>query len=136
VYGPISERKIIKNSIVNIKNLYNIGKESTVSFNMSPEGNGIYKIGESVYQGYSFGLASAKAEVVQYSSNTNILKVKNLQGDFKSNTYLYGLDSQAEYTLDSIADSNVLMATANSIVVPFSANANSYYTVNTTITEY
>lgn len=136
VYGPVTERKIIKNSIVNIKNLKNIGQDITVSFNMSSSGNGIYKIGESVYQGYSFGLASAKAEVISYSSNTHILKVKNLQGDFKSNTYLYGLDSQAEYIIDSVAESNVLMATANTIVVPFSANANSYFTVNTVITEY
>lgn len=136
VYGPVSERKIIKNSIVNIKNLSNIGAESIVQFYMDPVGQGTYKTGEYVYQGYSFGLASAKAEVVSYSNSSKILKVKNVEGDFKSNTYLYGLNSQAEYMIDSIVGSNAIYAKANTIVVPFDATANSYYTINTKITEY
>jgi hypothetical protein len=136
LYGAISESSVIKQSIVNIKNLSNIGAKDTISLNVSSTGTGTYKIGEEVFQGYSFGMASGKAEVVSYSNVTNILKVTNLQGDLKTNTYLYGVTTGTERTLINVLGANSRMASINVAVIPKNALANSNYKIKTTITEY
>jgi hypothetical protein len=136
LYGNINQGSVIKQAIVNIKNLLNIGAQDTVSLNVSSSGTGTYKIGEEVFQGYSFALASGKAEVLSYSNTTNILKVTNIEGDLKTNTYLYGVSSGAEHILLNVIGANVRMATVNTAVVPKDALPNSNYTITTTITEY
>jgi hypothetical protein len=136
LYGAISESSVIKQALVNIKNLTNLGSKDTISLSVSPEGTGIYKVGESVFQGYSLSMAAGKADVVSYSNNTNILQITNLVGDLKTNTYLYGASSGAEHTLIDVVNSNSHLATANVAVVPKDASPNSNYTIVSTTTEY
>jgi hypothetical protein len=136
LYGAINESSVIKQSLVNIRNLANIGAKDTISLNVSSTGTGTYKIGEEVFQGYSFAMAGGKAEVISYSNVTNILQVTNLQGDLKTNTYLYGVTSGAEHLLVGVVGSNSIMATANVSVIPKNALPNSNYIIKTTITEY
>jgi hypothetical protein len=135
IYGQISERNVIKQTLVSLNNLTGLTQEDTISLNMSSSGNGRYKDGEQVYQGYSYDTAAGTARVVSYSNTTNQLKVTNVHGSLQTNTFVYGLTSHAEYILNSFDISNTRYALANTIVVPGSANATSYFTSVTTITE-
>ena len=136
LYGAINESSVVKQSLVNIRNLTNLGSKDTISLNVSSEGTGTYRIGEPVFQGYSFSMSSGKAEVVSYSNTTNILQITNLIGDLKTNTYLYGASSGAEYILVGVVNSNSYLATANVSVVPKDALPNSNYVITSTTTEY
>ena len=138
VYGSTSEGKIIKSANTNIMNLDYFEKNGRAVFNMAPVGFGKYKIGETVYQGYSFDTARASATVLSYSNTANKLLVTDINGIFKSNTEIIGLDSFAEYNLVSFdsANANSMMVNINSYVNPANATSNSAYTIKTTITEY
>jgi len=138
VYGAISQGKIIKNSFVNILDLDSSVNDGKVTFNMSPAGFGIYKEGETVYQGYSLDTASATGTVLYYSNTTDQMVITDIDGRFKTNTEIIGLDSFAEYTLLSVqgANANNKMVTINSYVNPANATINSAYTIETTVTEY
>jgi hypothetical protein len=138
VYGAVSQAKIIKNSFVNILDLDSSVNDGKVTFNMSPAGFGIYKEGETVYQGYSLDTASATGTVLYYSNTTDQMVITDINGGFKTNTEIIGLDSFAEYTLLSVdgVNANNKMVTINSSVNPANATINSAYTIVTTVTEY
>jgi hypothetical protein len=138
VYGPVTGGKIIKDAFINILNMNSIQKAGRSTFNMSPSGFGYYKEGETVYQGYSLDTALATATVLYYSNVTNEMVVTEINGDFRSNTEIIGLDSFAEYTLLSYAGANAnnKMVTINSYPEPANATINSAYTIVTTVTEY
>jgi hypothetical protein len=138
VYGSTSEGKIIKSANTNILNLDYFDKDGKAIFNINPVGFGKYKIGETVYQGYSFDTAKATATVLSYSNTTNRMVVTDINGVFRTNTEIIGMDSFAEYTLKSFdsANANSMMVNINSYVNPANATSNSAYTIETTITEY
>jgi hypothetical protein len=64
--------------------------------------------------------------------------ITDINGGFKTNTEIIGLDSFAEYTLLSVdgVNANNKMVTINSSVNPANATINSAYTIVTTVTEY
>jgi len=138
VYGSYSEGKIIKSANTNIMNLEYFNQNGKAIFNMDPIGFGKYKIGETVYQGYSLDTAKATAKVLSYSNTTNKLSVSEINGIFRTNTAIIGLDSFAEYDLLSFdsANANNMLVKIHSYVNPANATSNSTYTIDTTITEY
>ncbi len=138
VYGSYSEGKIIKSANTNIMNLDYFEKDGKAIFNMESAGLGKYKIGETVYQGYSFDTARATATVFSYSNTTNRLIVTDVNGIFRTNTEVIGLDSFAEHNLLSFdsANANSMMVKIHSYTNPANAASNSTYTIETTITEY
>jgi hypothetical protein len=138
VYGSYSEGKIIKSANTNIMNLDYFEQNGKALFNISPTGFGKFKIGELVYQGYSLDTARATATVLSYSNTTNKMLVTDINGIFKTNTEIIGLDSFAEYNLASFdsANANNMMVKIHSYVNPANATSNSTYTIETTITEY
>lgn len=137
VYGAVAEQKIIKTAFVNMLDLGVFEKDARATFNMANTGFGTYMIGETVYQGYSLDTAKATATLVSYDSVNDKMKVSNINGNFRTNTEIIGLDSFAQYNLLSFdtANSNGKVVIVNSYVDPTNATVNSAYTIVSTVTE-
>lgn len=136
IYGAVTEAAVIKRAFVNILNGYDLSDVDTATFSMEPSGFGKYKEGETVFQGYSLGTATAVADVISYSSLNNELIVTNIKGNFTSNTIVYGFDSFSEFNLENFTVSNNKIITIETFVNPESANVNSEFIIETNITEY
>ena len=85
IFGKITETGLIKTSITNV--LSTITPEDTVVFNMATPGIGKYQTGETVYQGYSAGTATATGKVVVWNNNT--LHLTNINGNFVSSSPIW-----------------------------------------------
>jgi hypothetical protein len=135
IFGKISEAGLIKTSITNIYN--QISPDDTVVFNMANTGTGIYQTGETVYQGYSAGTATATGKVIVWSNNK--LHLTNINGNFTSSIPVWGTISNANYNFTGYnVTSKQPVQLAEIIVVPnpTTANSNGPYTYTTTITEF
>ena len=100
IFGKQTATNLITHSISSI---YNLNSTSDViSFTMnSATGDGYYGIGDTVYQGYSFGTATATAKVVQWVPSLNILRLTDIKGDFKSTSPIISVQTNASYTYTS-----------------------------------
>lgn len=137
IFGKITDvsNKLITHSITNIYDTLNIANEFT--FNLNATGSGKYKIGEIVYQGYSRATETASAEVVDFDNTHKTLVLKNLQGNFVSNTPIVGSLSLAKYSFTSYTpSSNTKVSTIDVTVDPPGANVSSNWKANTIITDY
>jgi hypothetical protein len=133
MFGQTTPTGLITTSITNIYS--NIQPTDSVVFNMNASsGVGTYQQGETVYQGYSHGTATASAKVVLWTNNQ--LTLTNIQGNFVSSQPIYGLATNANYVFTSYQ--NPAQKDAKIIITPnpSTANANSNYTYTTTITEF
>lgn len=66
-------------------------------------GTGTFELNETVYQGASFGAATATAEVIEWNSTTRILEVKYTNGEFTiANGNVKGNSSNASWTLVTV----------------------------------
>jgi hypothetical protein len=129
--GPIN---VIKTAITNI--LDKITPEDIVQFNMSQPGIGNYQIGEPVYQGFSYGNATATARVVMWSNG--ILHLTEMNGNFVSNLPIYGVNTNASYQFFSYniaSDAPFNYVTMTTVPNPNTALANGLYTYTTYIQE-
>jgi len=132
IFGKISDTGgLIKHSITNILN----GLQSTdiVRFDMAASGIGSYKIGEFVYQGYTYQSATASGIVESWENG--ILKIKNIQGNFVSDKTVIGAESSARYTYTSYEVSPALMARIDIRPNPLTANGNNDFDYDIRINE-
>ena len=97
IFGKISETGLIRTSITNILN--QIQPTDTVLFNMNYPGTGSYQVGETVYQGYSPGTATATAKVTVWKNSE--LHLTNISGNFVSSIPIWGMISNANYNFTS-----------------------------------
>ena len=131
IFGGTSNIGVVQTSITNIMNM--ITPDDKVIFNVS-SGLGSYKIGETVYQGFSYGTATATAIVTGWANNS--LTLTNVNGNFISSQPIIGTDTNSQYKYDGY---NVLSKTPTQIeritvtANNVNANANGYYTYTTTI---
>lgn len=129
--GPI---KIIENTITNIYN--QITPNDIVEFVLDPEtGVGDYQVGEVVYQGYSYQTSTASAVVVGWNPTNNILKLKDINGDFVSTQPIYNVNNGNGYKFTTFNPIPTKLVEINIVPEPLNASANNYV-ANTTITEY
>lgn len=135
IFGAVSEPKIIKRSITNIYDDAAIGN-SVVKFNMASTGTGTYQEGELVFQGYSLDTATATAVVLNWDPITHVLVVKDLIGNFVTSNPIYGRKTGATRIFQSHEIQAQILARAEVIPNPPTANADSNYTYTTTITEF
>lgn len=135
IYGPTSEPKIIKKSITNIFD-NTISDADVFEFKMNSGGLGDYQEGEYVYQGYSLDNSTASARVMVWENSTLKLKVDALSGNFVTTKPVYGVRTGARYTLYAaqVGSNHLVKVTVEPS--PNTANANSDYTYQTTITEF
>jgi hypothetical protein len=135
IFGKITQTGLIQTSITNI--LSTITPEDTVVFNLATPGIGTYQAGETVYQGYSAGTATATGKVVIWKNNT--LHLTNINGNFVSSAPIWGYISNANYNFTGyniISQRPVNLAEIIVVPNPTTANSNGPYTYTTTITEF
>ncbi len=100
IFGKQTATNLITHSISSIYNLNSTN--DVISFTMNPAtGDGYYGIGDTVYQGYSFGTATATAKVVQWVPSLNILRLTDIKGDFNSTSPIVSVQTNASYTYTS-----------------------------------
>jgi hypothetical protein len=135
IFGKVTQTGLIQTSITNI--LSTITPEDTVVFNLATPGIGTYQAGETVYQGYSAGTATATGKVVIWKNNT--LHLTNINGNFVSSSPIWGYISNANYNFTGyniISQRPVNLAEIIVVPNPTTANSNGPYTYTTTITEF
>ena len=96
IFGKQSSASVIKHSITSLYSLNSTN--DVISFTLNPAtGSGVYGVGDTVYQGYSFGTATATGTVVEWIPSLNILKLTDIKGDFTSSTPIISLQTNASY---------------------------------------
>jgi hypothetical protein len=134
VFGKTSTTEIIKSSITNIFDNYNV--DDTVVLNMvsSDTSIGNYKLGETVYQGHSPKDAYASAKVVLWTNNA--LHITNINGNFISSEPIVGTISNSNYTFSSYQVQPRKVAKIKIESDPTTANVDESHTYTTEITEF
>ena len=135
VYGPVTSGSIIRQSLVSISQLAGVLKTDNVTFDLADGGFGLYKDGETVYQGFSLDTATASGTVVSYSITTNKLLVTNINGAFQSESTVVGFDSQAEYTINSFEYTQQNISLIDVTPNPANSSSSNVFSFNTVITE-
>ena len=126
---------VIKTSITNVYNDISINDQ--VIFNLANTGGiGHYQAGEIVYQGYNLTTATATAKVIEYTNTVSQLVLTNINGNFVSNQPIIGVNTNSNYTFNSYQVAPHKYVTITDTPSPNTANANSLYTISSTITEY
>ena len=133
IYGNQSLSGFINHTITNVYN--NIDVNDSFAFTLS-SGVGQYQLGEIAYQGYSQGTATATAIVVDINSINNQITLKNINGNFISTLPIKGSTSGAShnYSVTNLVPRKD--ARIDIVPNPITANINTPWTANTTITEY
>ena len=133
IFGAVSPTGgIIKTTFSNIVDI----SPDKIIFGMDSTSENIpYKVGETVYQGYSAHVALATATVKSWANNA--LTLTNLSGNFVSTLPITGIESLASYKILSADTRLSLRSIVTTYVDPLSANVNSNtYTIQTNITEF
>lgn len=150
IFGGIKDGPAIKDTSTNIISsgfiVGDVGNEGGVccsgnvskSFLLESGGHGNYRINEIVYQGINYDNSYASGKVVDWSSNTNtsIIIISDICGDFKLNQPLIGSDSVALHVIKSPAQNTIIDLKVLVTPNPNTALANTYWTTNTKILEY
>lgn len=134
LYGPTTQPKIIRKSITNILDDTNLSDRDII-LNMT-SGAGNYKIGEVVYQGYSYETAVATAKVESWTPTSNTLTVNDLVGHLSIGENIIGLDTNAvwranTYEIAPLESVNITITpNPSNVILP------NNYTYTTVITEF
>jgi len=98
IFGKPTETGVINRAFVSIWN--QVSQNEIIEFYMNLDsGYGTYRVGETVYQGYTSDDASATGIVVQFTDN--VLRLKELTGNFVSDKPIYGINTLANYNFTS-----------------------------------
>jgi hypothetical protein len=133
IFGAVSPAGgIIKTTFTTVTDI----TSDKIKFTLDPTSENIpYKVGETVYQGYSSHVALATGKVQSWANNQ--LTITNVNGNFVSTLPITGNDTKASY---KILDVDIKLASRVSIrttVDPESANVDSNtYIIQTTISEF
>ena len=137
LYGPSKTSKVITEVITQ---LYT--NDNLMVLTMSSGGSRDYRVGETIYQGDNYTDSDVQGIVESWNSSNYQLTVKNVLGSFTANKKVFGIDSNAEWTLSSsttgLQDTqSASLSTANVRITqtpdPNSADADDEYNVTETI---
>lgn len=147
LFGPTSTPKIIKkaNTVIydaSSRSTGISGSSRVTVLNMKSGGSRDYKEGEIAYQGETFLTFDTKADVVSWDETNRKLYVTNIRenndqpGQFKVNTIITGVETNAQWNLNSYYVSNVPIVIGFVQPSPNTANADSDYGFSTQILEF
>jgi hypothetical protein len=133
IFGSTTNVGLITHSITNVYNKFTASQE--VQFTMdSLTGVGNYKIGETVYQGYSPGTASATGTVVYWYNN--ILVLNNINGNFISNLPIRSTSTSTNYIFTNYTLNPKKLVQRDNYVNPANATIDGPWTANTIIQQF
>jgi len=135
LYGPVAETKIIKTAITNIYDDVSILHNSTTAV-MNVGGLGIYQTGETIYQGYSYDMATASAKVSSWYAGTKKLELYDLNGHFVTGTSIKGLVTNATWTPLSFEVNTAKLVTIQVQPNPFDVVLPNNHTYSIQTTEF
>lgn len=135
-YGPVTTPKIIRKVITNIYNDPSLKSGYITKLNLSPTGNGVFKIGDVAYQGSTYDTATAYGEVVKWDNSNNKVMLAGVQGQFKVDNTIRGATTNAKYSIVSFDASPVKLANIIIEPDPLSAEPDDDFGYTTTITEF
>lgn len=135
-YGPVSTPKIIRKVDTNIYNDPSIKAGYIIRINTDTGNSGTYKLDDFVYQGPSYETATAIAKVVAWNQYTGKLVLGAAQGQFKTNTKIEAVSSNASYNLASFDVSPLKLVNIHIEPDPVDAEPGDAYGYDTTITEW
>jgi len=139
MYGPIANVDVIRTSTANTFNdTFNLSSTRKVTVNSAAGsgGTGTFKIGELVYQGNNFDVASATAYVDRWSPSTNTLIVVDTTGVLSSGRFITGAVSNASYNVVSFGTNDQQLQNITVSPDPNSANVNTAFGFDTTVEEF
>jgi len=135
-FGPISTPKIIRESIANIFNDPSIVAGNIVRINTDRGNNGVFTIGDTVYQGLDYKTATAYALVNDWNYENQSLVLGGAQGQFIANSTIRALSTNATYNIASFDTTPLKLTKITVQPNPLDALPNSDYGYTTTIQEY
>jgi hypothetical protein len=107
-----------------------------IRINTGNGNNGTYKIDDFVYQGEDYKTATAIAQVVNWNANTGRLIIGAAQGQFKVNSVITAVSTNASYNLSSFDASPLKLVNINIVPDPITAEPEDDYGFTTTIEEW
>ena len=135
-YGPISTPKIIKKAITNIYNDPSLAAGNIVRINTGSGNSGTFKIDDLVYQGPTYDTATAFGRVVNWNANNGRIVIGASQGQFKINSEIKAVSTNASYNAVSFVAEPLLLANVTIVPDPETASPGDDYGYTTTITEW
>lgn len=139
MYGPISNVDVIRTSSANTFNDVfnaNSSRKITINSGAGSGGTGTFKVGELVYQGNNFDVASATAYVDAWSPSTNTLIVVDTTGVLASGHFITGAVSNASYNIISFGTNDQQLVSITVTPDPNTANVNTAFGFDTTVEEF
>ncbi len=137
-YGPISTPKIIRKVITNIFNdpSLKVGYITRLFLAQSNGSADDYKLDDIVFQGDRYETANAYGTVVAWNHREGLITLGGVQGEFKVNNSIRGTSTNGNYTIASVAETPIKLATITIEPNPINALPNSDFGYTTTITEW
>jgi hypothetical protein len=147
IFGAIKDTKLIANTTLNISTSTGVSSnfdgegvcctgEISKSYTVLPNGYGDYGNKELVYQGQSLDYAYATGKVQLWDANANTIIISDVCGDFKLNQPIIGSETLSIHIPIAPSVNTVIAMRITTTADPTNANANSYWTANTIVTEY
>ena len=134
MYGPVATKDIIRKSTANTFNdTFSLENERLITVST---GSGTYQAGELIYEGKSLSTANATAKVKSWDSTLSRLIITDTSGILKSGRYIFGASSNAAYNISSFGTNDNQMVNITVQPNPNSANVNTAFGFDTTISEF
>jgi hypothetical protein len=92
--------ELLKTGILAVDNLADY-RSYGVEFTVQTNGIGTYEDHEIVYQGASLATSTARAYVSNWNLPTRKLTLRNIKGAFQANSFIWGVNSNARWSLVS-----------------------------------
>jgi hypothetical protein len=134
-WGPVSTPKIIRKSIANIFNDPSLVTGNIIRINTGT-GNGVFQIQDTVYQGDNYQTATAYGIVVDWNSENDRLVIGGTQGNWKVNTEVRAVSTNASYTISSFDASPLKLVKITVEPDPITAGPEDDYGFTETVVEW
>lgn len=137
-YGPTSNTKIIRTVYTNIYNDPSLQSGYITRLNVTGANstNGIFKADDLVFQGDNYKSANAYGIVVNYNAELGKLVLGAVQGQFKVNSTIHAVSTNATSVITSFEASPMLLAGIKIRPNPLDAEPQDDYGYFTEIIEY
>lgn len=134
MYGATTESKIIRKAIANTyDSTFNTTAQKEI---IMSAGNGVFKVGELVYEGRTLSEANSTAFVHSWTPATNTLVVVDTNGVIKTGKYITGAVSNASWNVQSLTTPTNQLVRQIVYPDPLSANADTAFGFTEVLQEF